>query len=245
MCLMAYFFISLISNFVFAFREWEVKRRYESELAKSIAVLPLQWKEERLQKWYVLIAIIVCGLIWMPSFVTLWQVNEMKIPEVGEDVVNTNPIIRPTATPTISEKYGIPRPYYTRSSSMEERVAVTHLVGGSTPACETKNISELRETLKGIKHLHEYEAYQYDCSEMSAYTEWYLENQGFNVSIVGGNRHAWVIVTNIENQTEVHVECTSEPPFIINTRGYADKYEDIYEACEKGYCLAWDWWDFK
>lgn len=220
MCFIVYFFLSLISDFVFGYKEWKIKRRYDNEASKAIAVLPLKWKEEKLQKWYVLIAIIFCGLVWMPSFVVVMDIDY----DIDNVIVNdVDDVIKKEEVLSISEKYGIPEPYYL---DVEKG---------------TKNISELREALKSIKHLHEYEVYKYDCSEMSSYTEWYLENQGFNISIVGGNRHAWIIVTNIEKISEVHVECTSEPPYIKDSRSYVSKWDNIYEACE-GYCPAWDWW---
>lgn len=224
MVFMAYFVISVISNFVFGYKEWKTKRGYETELAKNIAVLPLKWKEERLQKWYVLIAIIFCGLIWMPSFVTFWQVNEVNVPEVNQDVVNVNPI-RPMATPTISEKYGIPEPYYQDVGKKE-------------------SINELRETLKEIKYPHEYEATVFDCSEMSSYTEWYLENRGFDTMILANDSwgHAWTSCS-IDGRN-VNIECVP-PIHITSSEGYnhpEDIYADIYVALDSSYILEFDWW---
>ena len=224
MCVMLYFLISFLSTIVFGYKEWQVKNRGISETWKSINLKILDWKEQKMQKWFVLIAVIICGLVWMPSMITLYELNNYEAPERSRDVVNYISVRpTPTATPTLSERYDIPEPYYLAAEK------------------GTKTISELRETLKSIKHLHEYEAYRYDCSQMSSYTEWYLENRGFNVSIVAGNRHAWIIVTNIENQTEVHVECTTEPPFIKTNREYTNRHDTIFEACEV-YCPAWDWW---
>ena len=217
MVFMAYCVISLISNFVFGYKEWNIKRGYETELAKNIAVLPLKWKEEKLQKWYVLLAIIFCGLVWMPSFVTLWQVNEVN-------VLDVNPI-RPTATPAITEKNGIPEPYY---QDVEKK----------------ESINELRETLKEIKYPHEYEGKVFDCSEMSSYTEWFLENRGFDTTILVNESwgHAWTSCS-IEGHN-VNIECVP-PIHITSSEEYnhpEDIYVDIYEALDSSYILEFDWW---
>ena len=217
MVVMVYFVISLISNFVFGYKEWKIKREYETELAKNVAVLPLKWKEERLQKWYVLIALIFCGLVWMPSFTTLWHVNEVNVPDV-------NPI-RATATPAIIEKNGIPEPYYQEVEKKE-------------------SINELIETLKEIKHPHEYEATVFDCSEMSSYTEWFLENRGFDTMILANDSwgHAWASCS-IEGRN-VNIECVP-PIHITSSDGYnhpEDVYVDIYEAFDSSYILEFDWW---
>jgi hypothetical protein len=49
----------------------------------------------------------------------------------------------------------------------------------------------------------------FDCSEKTAYIEWFLSNKGFNVSIYEGNlhegnRHSWAVVTI--NGTSVAIE---------------------------------------
>ena len=223
MCFIVYFFLSLISDFVFGYKEWKIKRRYDNEASKAIAVLPLKWKEEKLQKWYVLIAIIFCGLVWMPSFVALVDVDNVidMDNEIDNVIVNVDVI-------KIEEElsYKIPEPYYL---DVEKG---------------TKNISELREALKGIKYPHEYEETVFDCSEMSGYTERFLENRGFDTMILVNSswRHAW-ISCSIESRN-VNIECVP-PVHITDSEKYnhpEDMYEDIYEALDSNYPRQFDWW---
>jgi hypothetical protein len=226
--LFVYCGISIISNLVFGFLEWRIKRRYVNEMLKELAVLPLQWKEEKLQKWYVLLAIIVCGLIWMPSFAPVMDVgNDVNMDYdidtvIANDVDNVIKIEEPLS---ISEKYGIPEPYYFE-------------------VAEKENISELREVLKGIKHPHSYEECVFDCSEMSAYTEWFLENNGFNTSILanGSWGHAW-ISCSVEG-SNVNIECIP-PVHIASSERYNHPeyiYVDIFEALDSNYPWEFDWW---
>jgi len=210
--LFVYCGISIISNVAFGFLEWRIKRRYDNEVLKEFAVLPLQWKEERLQKWYVLLAVIVCGLIWMPSFVAVMDVDN------NIDNVIVNDVIKTEESLSISERYGIPELYYLD-------------VGG-----RGKNISELREVLKEIKYPHGYEECVFDCSEMSSYAEWFLENKGFNTSILANETwgHAWISVyVDGEN---VNIECI--PPVRITSYEKYDYPEDVYVDI---YAAVWNY----
>ena len=96
---------------------------------------------------------------------------------------------------------------------------------------------------------HEYERDVFDCTEGSAYMEWYLENKGFDTIIRLKNRHAYVIV-----RLNPKDECVNS--FLVHGRaqflGYCryddensnhNEYEDIYEACEQGWYSEWDWWN--
>ena len=105
----------------------------------------------------------------------------------------------------------------------------------------------------------------FDCSEMSAYTEWALQNSGFDAYIAVGKtpwntssgHHAWVIV--ITSEYKVAVEATRSPPLIVykgqsgyeNYYGGYDKlYSNIYQVI-KGLgsgeeCNWWEgYWGFK
>ena len=224
MVLMLYCGISLISNFVFGVKEWKIKRRYVNEVLKELAVLPLQGKEEKLQKWYVLIAIIVCGLIWMPSFVAVMGIdNDFDYDNV---IVNdVDDVIKIEESLSFSKKYGIPEPYYLDVKK------------------GTKNISELREVLKGIKYPHSYEISVFDCSEMSSYAEWFLENKGFNTEICTNKTWGHAYVRTDINGQNINIECI--PPVRITKywkyNHSEDRYTDIYEAISD---CPWqfDWW---
>ena len=110
-----------------------------------------------------------------------------------------------------------------------------------------KDISELKTALKQIKHIQEYEVRVYDCSEMSAYTEYILENKGFNVTILSNGRHAWLAVHNIADSEDVHIECTRRPhPGLKTVTPYTKSYKDIYAACGRSTntsCPSWNWWN--
>jgi hypothetical protein len=138
--LFVYCGIAITSNLVFGFLEWRIKRRYVNEELKEFAVLPLRWKEEKLQKWYVLLAIIVCGLIWMPSLVAVTDFNNDVNIDYDNVIVNDiDDVIKTEEEPlSRSERYGIPELYYLDVDRRD-------------------NISELREVLKEIKYPHSYE----------------------------------------------------------------------------------------
>ena len=229
MCLMLYCGISLISVFVFGFREWRIKRRYGNEvsLTRTIlfkAVLPLRREEERVEKWFALIAIIVCGLIWMPSFVAVMGIdNDFDYDNV---IVNdVDDVIKIEESLSFSKKYGIPEPYYLDVKK------------------GTKNISELREVLKGIKYPHSYEISVFDCSEMSSYAEWFLENKGFDTVICTNKTWGHAYVRTGINGQNINIECIP-PVRITNYWKYnhsEDRYTDIYEAISD-YPWQFDWW---
>ena len=75
----------------------------------------------------------------------------------------------------------------------------------------------------------------FDCSEMSAYMEWYLENHGFDTVIYTNStqEHAWVVargvwveergpdfITFIPVQYNVAIECTPPIPRIATSSSY-------------------------
>lgn len=128
----------------------------------------------------------------------------------------------------VSERYSIPEPYYTDT----ER--------------GIKDIRELKTALKQIKHIQDYEVRVYDCSEMSAYTEYILENKGFNVTILSNGKHAWLAVHDIADRGDVHIECTRRPhPGLKTVTTYTKSYRDIYAACGRSAnmsCPSWNWW---
>ena len=84
----------------------------------------------------------------------------------------------------------------------------------------------------------------YDCSELSAYTEYYLENSGFNTTISASftEGHAWCTLYDIIGYDIVHVECIP-PAHISNSLGPIEQsYDNIQEALAGNYPYEWDWW---
>jgi len=76
----------------------------------------------------------------------------------------------------------IPEPYYFNEGYVEP------------------TLGNLDDVVNEIIYPHEYEAGVYDCSERSAYVERYLQNRGFDASIVSSDKeqHAWVLVRDVK-----------------------------------------------
>lgn len=93
------------------------------------------------------------------------------------------------------------------------------------------NASIMNE-LRNWKWNREYEINVFDCSDMSAYLEYYLENRGFNTTICTGDHHAWILI-NIDD-TEIAYETTG-CYFVYNDPEYYSpdkKYNTIYDLHE-------------
>jgi len=98
---------------------------------------------------------------------------------------------------------------------------------------------KLNEALS-IKWLKQYEENIFDCSEMSAFLEYWLENKGFNTDIVTNADHSWIIV-EVEPGRWVHVESTGSKPYITGENSYNHRFKDIYQAM-KYMSDDYDWW---
>ena len=92
-----------------------------------------------------------------------------------------------------------------------------------------------------------YKVGEFDCTEMSAFAERWLENHGFHTYIVGSTGgkekgHAWILV-EVEPNTYIAVETTygyiaKEPQYYE----YDIRFETIQEAVR--YAPAeFDWWE--
>lgn len=83
---------------------------------------------------------------------------------------------------------------------------------------------------------------QFDCSQRSAFVEYYLENEGFRTDIVCSSIHSWCAV-EVHPDLWIDVECVSSPPETGSTIGHYDvRYENIYEAFEDS-PDEFDWWN--
>lgn len=92
----------------------------------------------------------------------------------------------------------------------------------------------------------------FDCSEMSAYIEWRLENEGYHTYIVcgeapwGGEGHVWLLVETSPGHY-MPVEATTyslvkwDNPYFNNYFEYDLIFEDIQEALDYNY-QEFDWW---
>lgn len=108
-----------------------------------------------------------------------------------------------------------------------------------------------KEQIFGLARLHElldfywlipYNASEFNCSERTAFVEYYLENEGFNTDIVCNGSHSWCVV-EIQPDLWIDVECVSSPPEIGGTIGqYEKRYENIWEAIKEA-PDEFDWWN--
>lgn len=93
----------------------------------------------------------------------------------------------------------------------------------------------------------------FDCSEMSAYLEWRLENEGYHTVIAvgeapwGNGYHAWLLV-EVEPEGYMPVEATTydlvkwDDPYFDNYFVYEQIFETIHDALEYNY-EEFDWWE--
>jgi hypothetical protein len=114
-------------------------------------------------------------------------------------------------------------------------------------------VYDLEDELYGLYWLHPYEENVFDCSEMSAYLEWHLENEGWHAMIVAGEApwdgggHAWLLVETSEGQY-MPVESTTieivwwEDPYFDNYFVYDYMFETIQEAVDLNES-EFDWWN--
>jgi len=116
-------------------------------------------------------------------------------------------------------------------------------------------VEDLKAFLSKLKIPHKYERGVFDCSEISAYVEWVLEDAGFDAYIVlgevdfgGDNKgiHAWNMV-KVAGAT-YYIDMSSGKPHIFKSDKHHLKiikvFKNIYEAIEYYYGVKeWDWWN--
>jgi hypothetical protein len=108
---------------------------------------------------------------------------------------------------------------------------------------QPKTLCQLQDTLQVCNPPQPY-SQAYDCSNLAAYTEHYLENNGFNTTISASftEGHAWCSVYNIIGCDIVHVECVP-PAHIRQTWGPVEvSYNDIYDALAGDCPHEFVWW---
>lgn len=119
------------------------------------------------------------------------------------------------------------------------------------PTDKTYGAAALQEYLQSRRWKEGLEK-EFDCSQMSAYLEWKLENEGFHTIIVGGDspdgsgRHAWLLVETIEGKyTPVEATARSivdqSSPYFDNYFRYEFYFETIQEAVSYS-PTEFEWW---
>ena len=143
------------------------------------------------------------------------------------------------AGPSYPKEAELPEPYYTN----------IHKYG-------TGSLEDLKDLLDHFCWTRSNEAGVFDCSEMSAYMEWYLENHGFDTIIATNytEHHAWVVVRHLKsengNYRDYPIEVITPKPQIryqgqrMDFYDYPDRiFNDIYEAEASEYPWEYDWWN--
>lgn len=100
-------------------------------------------------------------------------------------------------------------------------------------------LENLKKAL-AVKWLKPYEVHVFDCSEKSAFIEYWLERNGFNTDIVVDSTHSWVMV-EFEPENWVDVEATGDGPNFMPRRKYNHRFKDIYDALEY-FKAEYEWW---
>lgn len=120
------------------------------------------------------------------------------------------------------------------------------------PSEQKFGVYELSDELDGLEWSQPHQAGVFDCSEMSAFLEWHLENEGWHTYIVcgeapwDGGYHAWLLV---ETSTDAYmpVESTTieivwwDDPYFDNYFIYDNEFETIQEAIAYNES-EFDWW---
>ena len=113
-------------------------------------------------------------------------------------------------------------------------------------------VYDLDDELDGIRWIKPYKEGVFDCSEMSAFLERHLENEGWHAKIIlgdspsGSGSHAWLLVETSEGKY-MPVESTNievvrwENPYFDNYWEYDYEFETIQEAIDY-YESEFDWW---
>ncbi len=113
-------------------------------------------------------------------------------------------------------------------------------------------VDNLVNELNGLVWIKDYQEGVFDCSEMSAYLEWHLENEGWHTIIAvgdspfGSGRHAWLLVeTTVDKympveSTGMTVVMWSDSHF-DNYFKYDHSFETIQEALAYNE-TEFDWW---
>jgi len=114
-------------------------------------------------------------------------------------------------------------------------------------------VYNLDDELGALEWTEPYQAGVFDCSEMSACLEWFLENKGWHVKIYrgdtpfGAGTHAWLIVETTQGKympvesTTLRVVWWSDPHF----DGYWE-YENRFETIQDALAYSenqYDWWE--
>ncbi len=121
------------------------------------------------------------------------------------------------------------------------------------PETQKFGVYNLDDELQQLFWTEPYQREVFDCSEMSACLEWYLENKGWHTKIVSGDspfgsgRHAWLLVEASDGKY-MPVESTSIRVVWWDDQNwdgyweYDRRFETIQDALEYSE-YGYDWWE--
>jgi len=121
------------------------------------------------------------------------------------------------------------------------------------PDVQKFGVDQLASELNGLKFEEEYQENIFDCSEMSANLEWWLENNGWHAEIIvgecpfGSGEHAWLLVETSSGKYMPVESTTIEVvrwsfPYFDNYFKYDHCFETIQDALAYSE-TEFDWWN--
>lgn len=151
-------------------------------------------------------------------------------------IITAAPIIQEPPNVIIANSQIIPSDYYNQSNILPPKI----------------DIISYMETFKWEMIEMNYSEGNFDCSQMSAYWEFVLENSGYNTTICYDNNHSWILVEINETTTLAYETTTC---YWINTNKnheyYSPKYiydsiyeiHDDYGTDEQTFLEECAWWN--
>ena len=203
----------------------------------------------------VYIPIIVIVFIACVFTIVQWQVADSQLQECEAEAQSLTSAVEWLQTVTAQQQEEIESKDI-QNSNLEyevERVKFQFYYASLTK--QRYGVSDLEEYLNRWQWTEGvYVADEFDCSEMSAYLEWKLENEGYNTVIVTGDspfgvgKHAWLLV---QTSTEGYMPVESTTYSIVYWSDiYFDDYfvydyefENIQEALDYS-PNEFDWWSY-
>jgi len=194
----------------------------------------------------VCIPIIVILFVACVFTVIQWQVTNSQLQECGVRVQSLTSEVDWLQSLTDQQQSEI-------QAKEEEVERVKFQFYYASLAKQRYGVSDLDEYLNRWQWTEgSYVSGEFDCSEMSAYLEWKLENEGYNTLIVtgdspfGSGKHAWLLVqTSVEGYMPVEPTTYSiiywSDIYFDNYFVYDYQFENIQEALDSS-PNEFDWW---
>jgi hypothetical protein len=182
-----------------------------------------------------------------------WQVSNSQLQECQAEAQSLTSEVEWLQTVTAQQKEEIESKDIQIDDLEDEVESVKFQFYYASLAKQRYGVSNLEDYLNRWQWTEgTYIAGEFDCSEMSAYLEWKLENEGYNTLIMIGDspfglgKHAWLLVeTSVEGY--IPVESTTYSivywwdTYFDNYFVYDYQFENIQEALDYS-PNEFDWW---